>query len=145
MIDSADFKLDARLENDCFNLGQLNSSRLLLLNNALVPWFILVPETTVTEIYDLPQHQQIALLGEINLLSSHVKQNFAVDKLNVAAIGNIVSQMHIHVVGRSVGDFCWPGVVWGAEGKQAYEATQLETIKAQLLDQLPDSFKPQQA
>ena len=140
MIESTDFKLDSRLENDCFTLGRLKNSRLLLLNNALVPWFILVPETQAPEIYELPQAQQIILLDEINLLSNHLKLHFNIDKLNVAAIGNIVSQMHIHVVGRSVGDFCWPGVVWGAEGKQPYQHDAVETIKSQLTAQLANDF-----
>ncbi len=140
MTESDIFKLDSRLNNDCFTLGQLKTSRLLLLNNSLVPWFILVPETSATEIYELPHAQQLELLDEITLLSNHLKQNFAVDKLNVAAIGNIVNQMHIHIVGRHVDDFCWPGVVWGADGKQAYKDSEVETIKSQLADKLPDIF-----
>ena len=140
MTSSFDFKLDPRLDNDCFVLGQLKTSRLLLLNNSLVPWFILVPDTTATEIYELPHAQQLELLEEINIISNHLKQNFAVDKLNVAAIGNIVNQMHIHIVGRHVDDFCWPGVVWGADGKQAYKDEEVEAIKAQLTDKLPDIF-----
>ncbi len=134
------FTLDSRLDNDCFVLGQLKTSRLLLLNNALVPWFILVPDTTATEIYELPHAQQLELLEEINIISNHLKQNFAVDKLNVAAIGNIVKQMHIHIVGRHVDDFCWPGVVWGADAKQAYKDNEVETIKSQLTDKLPEFF-----
>lgn len=140
MTDTSTFKLDARLENDCFRLGRLNNCHLLLLNNSLVPWFILVPETAHTEIYQLPQDQQIVLLDAINLLSTHINNNFKVDKLNVAAIGNIVSQLHIHIVGRHINDFCWPGVVWGAEGKQPYKPEQIETIKSQLIEQLPSAF-----
>ena len=140
MTKSGIFKLDPQLDNDCFTLGHLKTSRLLLLNNSLVPWFILVPETSATEIYELPHAQQLELLNEINLLSNHLKQNFAVDKLNVAAIGNIVNQMHIHIVGRHVDDFCWPGVVWGADGKQAYMDNEVETIKSQLSDKLADIF-----
>ena len=71
---------------------------------------------------------------------NHLKQNFSVDKLNVATIGNIVSQMHVHIVGRRVGDYCWPGVVWGAEGKQNYDQTQVDAIKTQLSQQLSDVF-----
>ena len=140
MNTSPEFKLDPRLENDCFVLGHLKTSRLLLLNNSLVPWFILVPDTTATEIYELPHAQQLELLEEITIISNHLKQNFAVDKLNVAAIGNIVNQMHIHIVGRHVDDFCWPGVVWGAEGTQSYNDNEVESIKAQLIKNLPDIF-----
>jgi len=135
-----EFKLDPRLENDCFVLGHLKTSRLLLLNNSLLPWFILVPDTTATEIYELPHAQQLELLKEITIISNHLKQNFAVDKLNVAAIGNIVNQMHIHIVGRHVDDFCWPGVVWGTKDSQAYNDDEVESIKAQLIEKLPDIF-----
>lgn len=140
MHKTTDFILDPRLDNDCFVLGHLKTSQLLLLNNALIPWFILVPDTTANEIYELPHAQQLEILEEINIISNHLKQNFAVDKLNIAAIGNIVNQMHIHIVGRHVDDFCWPGVVWGAEGKQVYKQDEVEIIKSQLADKLPDIF-----
>lgn len=137
---SSDFTLDPRLDNDCFVLGHLKTSRLLLLNNSLVPWFILVPDTSAKEIYELPHAQQLELLEEINIISSHLKQNFAVDKLNVAAIGNIVNQMHIHIVGRQVNDPFWPGVVWGAEGKLTYNNDEVAAIKLQLVNKLPEIF-----
>ena len=136
------FELDSRLNDDCFTLGRLKTSRLLLLNNALVPWFILVPDTDVTELYQLPQQQQLELLEEINLLSVFLNNNFTVDKLNIAAIGNIVNQMHIHMVARRNDDFCWPGVVWGADGKKAYEHAQIEAIRSKLIGQLGDVFSP---
>jgi diadenosine tetraphosphate (Ap4A) HIT family hydrolase len=140
MTSTPSFILDPRLANDCFVLGHLKTSRLLLLNNALVPWFILVPDTDVTEIYQLPHEQQLLLLDEINIISNYIKQNFVVDKLNVAAIGNIVSQMHIHLVGRRLDDFCWPGVVWGAKDKKAYQDSEVDAIKSRLLKTLPDVF-----
>ena len=140
MNKSSDFKLDPRLENDCFILGHLKTSQLLLLNNALVPWFILVPDTTASEVYELPHAQQLEVLEEINIISNHLKQNFAVDKLNVASIGNIVNQMHVHIIGRHVDDFCWPNVVWGAEGRQPYTDDQVASIQSRLLDKLPDYF-----
>ena len=133
--------LNPRLANDCIVLGRLNISRLLLLNNSLVPWFILVPDTSVTEIYELATEQQLKLLEEINIISSHLKQNFTVDKLNVAAIGNIVKQMHIHIVARQFDDFCWPGVVWGANGKKLYTTSEVEKIRSQLIENL-SSFTP---
>lgn len=140
MSQSNEFKLDPRLERDCFVLGKLKSSQLLLLNNSLVPWFILVPETTHTELFELENAQQVGLLGEINIISQHLKQNFHVDKLNVATIGNIVSQLHIHIVGRHINDFCWPNTVWGADKKQTYSDDDVEIIKSQLKQQLADVF-----
>lgn len=138
-----DFQLDPQLVRDCFLLGRIKSTRLLLLNNSLLPWFILVPETTACEIYELPQSQQLDLLAEINLISSHLKQNYRVDKLNIAAIGNVVSQMHIHVVGRHIDDFCWPGVVWGTEQKQLYLDNEVQQIKSRLTEMLSGVFVAQ--
>jgi diadenosine tetraphosphate (Ap4A) HIT family hydrolase len=100
------FELDPRLTNDCLVLGKLNLSLLLLMNNSLVPWFILVPQTSETEVTDLPQPSQAILLEEINLISTFVKTNFQISKLNIAAIGNFVSQLHVHVVGRDPSDYC---------------------------------------
>lgn len=125
----SDFTLNEKLKNDCIVLGKLQFSYLLLLNNSLVPWFILVPETDETELYELNGDQQINLLAEINALSALVKKAFNADKLNVATIGNIVSQLHIHIIGRTKNDFCWPGVVWGAQDKKLYSDEEVCKIK----------------
>ena len=115
------FSLDTRLQSDCFVLGKLGLSHLLLMNNALFSWFILVPETQVFEICDLEEHVQHVLLDEVNRLSGFIRQHFAVDKLNVAAIGNVVRQLHVHVIGRRQDDICWPGVVWGSGKTKPYD------------------------
>ena len=122
------FTLDERLANDCIILGKLNICLLLLMNNSLVPWFILVPETTESEIIDLSHSEQEILLKEINLVSRFVRDNFDCKKLNTAAIGNIVSQLHIHIVGRNPADYCWPNVVWGTKEKQVYLDSQVNEI-----------------
>lgn len=127
------FVLDPRLESDCIYLGELQLSQVLLMNNALVPWFILVPETDVKEIFLLEQNQQVSLLNEINLLSEFVSESFKVDKLNIGAIGNIVNQLHVHVVGRSTDDFCWPEVVWGKQEKKLYSCAEIEKIRSSLI------------
>ena len=87
-----DFTLDSRLENDCINLCELESSVLLLMNNALVPWFIVVPKTDATELFELSEQQQLALYHQINQLSNYVLQKFGSEKINVAAIGNVVTR-----------------------------------------------------
>ena len=135
-----DFELDARLANDCYILGKLDISLLLLMNNSLVPWFILVPKTTKTEMTDLAQADQEALLKEINLLSNFVKTNFRISKLNIAAIGNIVSQLHVHIVGRNPSDYCWPNVVWGVDEKETYTDERVKEISALLAKQLGKHF-----
>jgi diadenosine tetraphosphate (Ap4A) HIT family hydrolase len=128
------FQLDTQLEEDCFIMGCLGNSMLLLLNNAQVPWFILVPKTDIQEIYELGESTQADLFAAINQLSQFIKAEFTVDKLNIAAIGNVVSQLHIHAVGRNKNDYCWPGVVWGADGSVPYKADEVEKIR-RLLEQ----------
>lgn len=128
------FPLDERLARDCHSLAELSLSRLLLMNNALLPWFILVPRVDVVEIHELTAEQQHQLLEEVNLISRFVQQQFRPDKLNVAAIGNIVRQMHIHIVGRKADDICWPGVVWGVEQRLAYDEMTLDTLSQSLRD-----------
>lgn len=127
-----DFVLDKRLQRDCFCLGRLELSQLLLLNNAAVPWFILVPEVAVTELCDLEELQYTTLMNESRRLAEFVRQTFVIDKLNVAAIGNVVSQLHLHVIGRRKDDYCWPDVVWGTTPPEQYEAAQVATIVGQL-------------
>ena len=130
------FELDARLQRDCHVLGSLDECDVLLHRNAGAPWFILVPHTTQTEIIDLPLEQQQQLLKTINQLGGFVRKHFEINKLNIAAIGNIVSQLHVHVVGRNQQDYCWPDVVWGRPCDEVYSAEQVECIAQQLADEL---------
>ena len=132
------FELDPRLANDCLVLGKINISLLLLVNNSLLPWFILVPKTSVTEMTDLSASDQADLMEEINLLSAFIKGNFKISKLNIAAIGNIVSQLHIHIVGRDPSDFCWPNVVWGTHEREPYTDERINEITTALNEQLGD-------
>jgi diadenosine tetraphosphate (Ap4A) HIT family hydrolase len=132
------FELDPRLSDDCHVIGQMDISQLLLLNNALVPWFVLVPRTSVTDLTDLSRSQQTIVLEEINLIAAFIKQSFPVSKLNIASIGNVVSQLHIHVVGRAPTDFCWPNVVWGVSEHRPYDAAQVQSIISDVRDYLGD-------
>jgi diadenosine tetraphosphate (Ap4A) HIT family hydrolase len=121
-----DFQLDPRLARDCFKLGTLESGNLLLLHkNAAMVWLIVVPQTTYTELFQLPQEQQQLLLDEINLLSAFLKTEYGSDKINVATIGNIVSQLHIHIIGRTIDDPYWPAVVWGQPATREWPQTEM--------------------
>ena len=142
-VDTDGFELDARLASDCLILGKLDCSLLLLMNNSLLPWFILVPLTQETEIYQLPREQQLQLLEEINMLSDFINSEFSIEKLNVAAIGNIVKQLHVHIVGRHSSDYCWPGVVWGADQSEPYTDTEVHRIRRSLLIRLKERIKLQ--
>ncbi len=134
------FVLDPRLAADCHLLGYLGNTRLLLMDNALAPWFILVPQVDVTEFHELEHATQLQLLEQINLISNHLQQDLSADKINVAAIGNIVRQLHIHVVGRREGDYCWPGVVWGADGRQPYTESEVQEILTSIQNILGGRF-----
>ncbi len=132
--------ISPQLQNDCFSLGMLGDNQLLLLNNALVPWFILVPHTDVTELFELDDETRLGLVRDSDTLAGFVKQVFNCDKINVASIGNVVSQLHLHVIGRRHNDFCWPGVVWGREEREEYTDEAVKEITASLLANLDGQF-----
>ena len=134
------FTLDPRLVQDTYALGQFDTSYVLLMRNALFPWFIVVPQSNEIELYQLPAAQQSAVLRQINAVSRFIDEHFAVDKLNIGAIGNLVPQLHIHIVGRNCNDACWPSVVWGVEQFKAYTAEQVAGIKDKLKYFLQDEF-----
>jgi diadenosine tetraphosphate (Ap4A) HIT family hydrolase len=112
-------KLDPRLENDSKLIRKLNVSQLRIMNDGEVPWFILIPELNdCNELTELDMDDQIKLLEEINFVSDVIKENCKVDKLNIASIGNVVSQLHIHIIGRYNTDRAWPGTIWGTKGQK---------------------------
>jgi diadenosine tetraphosphate (Ap4A) HIT family hydrolase len=130
------FRLDERLQNDCHVLGQLNFCQLLLMDNAAVPWFILVPATGETEICDLSAAEQALLWNEVNTVADFIRSNFSIDKLNIGAIGNVVKQLHVHVIGRRKDDYCWPDVVWGRNNESAYTDAEVAVVKRSIKEQL---------
>ena len=128
------FALAAPLRADCHVLGRLPLCQVLLMNKAEVPWFILVPQTRVIELCDLSDAEQTQLQSEINLLARLVRGRFKVTKLNIAAIGNIVPQLHIHVIGRHPDDAWWPAVAWGQVSEHVYQLARVAEI-TMLLEQ----------
>ena len=115
------FDLDPRLAADTIPVGDLALSSVLLLDDARFPWFVLVPRrASATEITDLAEADAAALMGEIRT-ATRVMLDFAKpDKVNVGALGNVVAQLHVHVVGRFRSDPAWPGPVWGHGARQPY-------------------------
>ncbi|MBN7796862.1 HIT family protein [Parahaliea mediterranea] len=103
-----------QLLQDCHRLGQLDSGTLLLSRNALLHWFILVPNTGLADLLDLPDTDQHRVLADCSALSRFLKEDLGYPKVNFAGLGNVVPQMHLHVIGRREGDACWPRPVWGA-------------------------------
>ncbi len=122
------FTLHPKLKEDTITLGEFDLSELLLMNNALVPWFILVPKLEVQELYELDADQQLMLWTEINTISEFLKNDLHADKINVAAIGNVVPQLHVHVIGRYKEDFAWPSTVWGRPEHESYQQDALENL-----------------
>lgn len=116
-----------QLLQDCHHLGQLQATDLLLHRNASVPWFILVPDTPLQDFLDLPAEHGQAVLADCAAVSGFIKKLLGLDKVNFAGLGNVVPQMHLHVIGRSTVDPCWPQPVWGnLEDAESYPMVQLQ-------------------
>ncbi|MDF2690449.1 MAG: histidine triad protein [Gammaproteobacteria bacterium] len=132
-----EFILNPQIEADSDLVGKLSLSQLRLMNNVHFSWVILVPELpNITELYQLTASQQIQLLEEINVVSQCLKQNFPCDKLNIAMLGNKVSQLHVHIIARRTDDICWPNPVWGGPNIPYTEAAKAEVIAKLCFDTL---------
>lgn len=120
------FRLHERLAADSVAVGVLDLCQLRLMNNCLWPWLILVPQIDgVSEIHDLSADATAVLAAETAAASLCLTRLFEVDKVNVGALGNIVPQLHMHVVGRRRDDPAWPGPVWGAGLHEAYDDARM--------------------
>jgi diadenosine tetraphosphate (Ap4A) HIT family hydrolase len=127
------WSLHPQLEHDTTAIGDLPLSRLLLHNDANYPWLLLVPRRAgASEIIDLDEADQAQLLNEIARVSRALKGATACHKLNIAAIGNVVPQLHIHVVARRRDDPAWPRPVWGAVPARIYDAAACDRLVAAL-------------
>jgi len=125
------FALDPRLAADTFPVGDLALCRVLLMNDSRYPWLILVPRRAdLVEIIDLDRGARATLMEEIALASEAVRGLPGVEKINVGALGNVVRQLHVHVVGRRVGDFAGPGPVWGAGTAVKYDDAVASALAA---------------
>lgn len=126
------FVLDGRLAADTVVVGDLALCRVLLMKNRLWPWLILVPTLAgLREVHELGPKDRACLIEEAALASEVLERLHAPDKLNVAAIGNLVPQFHLHVVARRVGDAAWPNPVWGSGRHEPYDPGTLdvETVR----------------
>ena len=125
--------LHPRLAADCHVLGTTTCGTVLLHRNASVPWFILVPDTSESALYRLPEALRVLVETQWRELAAWVHEHYECDRVNIAAIGNLVPQLHLHVIGRHVGDPCWLGVVWGQPlPERAWNASQLEDLRTHL-------------
>jgi diadenosine tetraphosphate (Ap4A) HIT family hydrolase len=129
--------LPPQLLADCHHLGRLPACDVLLNRNASVPWFILVPETTLNDVLDLPVEQRQAVLAECASVSAFIKQVLGFGKVNFAGLGNVVPAMHLHIIGRHSNDPCWPQPVWGnLPAGEPYTPAVLREWQAGLADMI---------
>lgn len=129
--------LHPQLAADTAFVCDLPLSRLVAMNDANFPWLILVPRRPgASELFDFLGADQAALTSELALVSRALKDETQCDKLNVAAIGNVVPQLHIHIVARSTDDALWPKPVWGAAPPRAYDAAALERFVAAIRERM---------
>lgn len=125
------FTIHPKLAADTYLIGELPLSSVLLMNDARYPWVILVPRVPdATEIHMLSESDQQQLIKESSSLSEFILEHFPVTKMNVAVLGNIVPQLHVHHIGRNEKDPAWPGPVWGHSPALPYAKAEAEkTIK----------------
>ncbi|SIQ29804.1 HIT domain-containing protein [Marinobacterium stanieri] len=128
-----EFELDPRLVTDTIAIGDFPLCRLLLMNDSQYPWFILVPRRAgVTELYHLPANEQQQLIHEASELSETLADLFQARKMNVATLGNMVPQLHMHVIARKESDPAWPGPVWGKVPAVPYAPEELARVRSKL-------------
>lgn len=139
------FSLDPALEADTALIGHFDLSLVLLNRDANYPWTILVPKRqSISEIFQLSSDDQHSLMAESSCLAEALTEIFSPDKLNIAAIGNVVEQLHVHHVCRYKYDACWPKPVWGQVSPLPYQNQSLEKVihqlRAELLSQRELNF-----
>lgn len=119
------FNLHPQLSEDCFLVGDLSLCRVLLVNDKNYPWLILVPRREdIREIFQLHASDQLLLINESSAVAQILDRHFNADKINVAALGNMVSQLHVHHIVRYKNDVSWPKPVWGVEQAKLYSTEE---------------------
>ena len=132
-MNQAEFALDPQLAGDTVAVADLALARVLLNDDANYPWLILVPRRpALVEIIDLEENEQVQLMAEVARAAQVLKAATACDKLNIAAIGNVVAQLHVHIVARRRGDTAWPKPVWGHSPARPYDEAAREQFAAKL-------------
>ena len=131
------FQLHPRLKQDCITIGRFDLCQLLMMNDSQYPWFILVPEKAdIKEIYQLSKLERHALTEESSYLAENLATLYKADKMNIAAIGNLVPQLHIHHVVRYQADKSWPAPIWGKFAAVPYTQQQITDNIDQVKEQL---------
>nr|WP_153334990.1 MULTISPECIES: HIT domain-containing protein [unclassified Pseudomonas] len=133
--------MDTRLQEDTWLIGDFPLCRLLLSNDSNYPWFILVPRREgISELFQLDDVDQPLMWAETTALAGVLKELFTADKMNVATLGNVVSQLHMHVIARYASDAAWPGPVWGKHPAKPYSEADVQVIRDKLKAVLDADF-----
>lgn len=136
-MNGREWQLDPRLSGDTLPLGEWPLCKVLLMDDTHYPWLILVPRVlSAAELIDLDPGQRAQLSRETDAAALALRNVFSPDKLNVAALGNVVRQLHVHVIARFKADAAWPAPVWGAVAVEKRLDSQSDALRVQLRDAL---------
>ena len=128
---NARFSVDPVIEQNSIFIRDLGLSTVYLKNDKENPWFILVPRKAgAVELIDLNHEEQTMLMEEITIVSEFLKSHYRPYKMNVGSLGNIVTQLHIHIIARNPNDRAWPVPIWGTPTTQEFDFNEVENIKS---------------
>ncbi|WP_370008672.1 HIT domain-containing protein [Sinorhizobium fredii] len=133
----AEFTLDGRLERDGIPIASIGLCQMRLMNDRRWPWLILIPQRAdVSEVFDLSPLDQTMLTFETNMVATALKKVTGAQKINIGALGNIVRQLHVHVIARRFGDPNWPRPVWGFGRAEPWPEDEHQAFAARILENL---------
>jgi diadenosine tetraphosphate (Ap4A) HIT family hydrolase len=129
------FRVDPNLESEAYFITEMELSRLYVKNDKDNPWFFLVPrKNNLVELVDLTHEEQSMLMEEISVVSEFLKVYYQPFKINVGSLGNIVRQLHIHIIARYEHDRAWPNPLWGTPVQNSFDKVEFENIRSNFLD-----------
>ena len=133
----SEFELDGRIARDSDLIATLDLCQLRIQNDSRWPWLVMVPQRAdVTEIFELSEADQALLSAEVNHVAAALKEITCATKINVGALGNIVRQLHVHVIARFEGDANWPGPIWGYGSAEPYDSEKRQALVNTLMEKL---------
>jgi diadenosine tetraphosphate (Ap4A) HIT family hydrolase len=133
----SEFELDGRIARDSDLIATLDLCQLRIQNDSRWPWLVMVPQQAdMTEIFELPEADQALLSAEVNHVAAVLKEITGATKINVGALGNIVRQLHVHVIARFEGDANWPGPIWGYGSAEPYDGEKMQALMNRLMEKL---------
>ena len=133
----SEFELDGRIARDSDLIATLDLCQLRIQNDSRWPWLVMVPQRAdMTEIFELSEADQALLSAEVNHIAAALKEITCATKINVGALGNIVRQLHVHVIARFEGDANWPGPIWGYGSAEPYDGEKRQALMNRLMEKL---------